>query len=190
MDGPFGEGTTVMHLRRQLSGDELTIGALQNLYDSLCRQGDVIAPALACVEELEEQHAWRVLWLMRQATRHGASITAAEWRRLGDAIDLSRHWLWRLCACQLLAEVQIPDEAREAIFPFLCAAFEDRRVIVRTWSISALCQYADLPEYRALVRKYFAAAQRDSGKSMQARLRHIKMPPLRDSPRRKRVAKE
>jgi hypothetical protein len=47
-----------------------------------------------------------------------------------------------------------------------------------------------LPEYRAVVRKYFAAAQGDSGKSMQARLRHIKMPALRDSARHKPVAKE
>lgn len=131
------------------------------------------ADCIALLQQLDSEYLWRALWLLRRSAEE-APLTGEDLERITEAVDEPMHWLTRLCLCQLLATTGCPESLRGAVAPMLCRSFEDRRVIVRAWALSALWTFVEDPLHGRRIRALRRVAAKDSQKSMQARLRHLK----------------
>lgn len=126
---------------------------------------------------LDPDQTWRIFWLLRQLAKT-RELSESELQQLSEKADATDHWIARLNLCQLFAATGVPATLREDIFPFLRESFGDHRVIVRAWAISALAHFGNDMRFRAEIGAMIRKAQKEGGKSMQARLRYVK--PLSD----------
>ncbi len=163
-----------------LLSSETKVNDLERLYSVDRHRQGFLEQAVKLTEVMEEEQAWRALWLLRRAAEDGA-LPQRDLIRVVENLGLTRHWTWRLVACQLLAAVDCPRAERDSVADFLSECFEDRRVIVRAWALSALCRGWSEDER---TKRCMAAARRDPAKAMQARLRHLGRPGLRSARKR------
>jgi hypothetical protein len=162
-----------------LHKETLTVGALEKIYASHGAREGFVREVLRSLDLLQPETTWRALWLLLASARDGR-IASDDLVQLSETPGDMTHWLSRLTFCQLLATTGCPPPARDDVFPILSECFEDRRVIVRAWAISALVHFDD-PQFRKPIATMRHAAQKDSAKSMQARLR--KLAPAVNKPR-------
>ncbi len=155
-----------------LGRERLTVTQLEQLYEQGKARPGFVHEVIATLGQLDPEKAHRALWLLRKVSAESC-LDAAAVSRVIECSDVSEHWLFRLTLCQLLAETTCPPEAAEDAFSVLRKCFDDRRVIIRAWALTALVR---LPRDRARegeIRERVRAAERDPAKSMQARLRHL-----------------
>jgi hypothetical protein len=162
-------------LENVLLSPEAKVHDLERLYSSERHRAEFLEHAVRLIEVMEAEDAWRVLWLLRRAAEDG-ELPQRDLGRVLQNLGLTRHWTWRLVACQLLAAVDCPRAEREYVADFLFECFEDRRVIVRAWALSALWRgWAGEERTRDCMK----TARRDPAKAMQARLRQLGRPERR-----------
>ncbi len=155
-----------------LSRNRLTARDLNSLYAEFHAHPDFARDLISTLDQLDADLTYRPLALLLKLAR-ASQLSSDHLPRLVDRLDTSDHWLHRLTACQLLAAVPLPPEFADDIFPFLQRCFTDRRVIIRAWALTAMLSFHSVPRFRPDVLAAVRVAQRDSAKSMQARLRQI-----------------
>ena len=159
-------------LLQTLARDEMRVPTLRRLYPELCEQSWFVHDAIAAMEQLDAEVAWRAAWLLQRAAREQRLDDNAV-ARIATAADGLTHWAARLIVCQLLAATGCPASARDAASDFLVAMFDDDRAITRAWALSAMARLTDDPEYAAVYRSMWQRCQSDPSKAMQARLRQL-----------------
>jgi hypothetical protein len=155
-----------------LSRERLTARDLDALYTRLHAHPDFAAELISALDQLDAHLTYRALALLLKLARASA-LSPQHLPRIADRLDASDHWLHRLIACQLLAAVPLPLAFADDIMPFLERSFDDRRVIVRAWALTAMLSFRRDPRFRSTVLAALHRARRDPAKSMQARLRQI-----------------
>ena len=150
----------------------MDVRALEHIYRAWPEKDVLASEALFAMRQLDADLAWRAVWLLRRLAREG-KLGERQLIQIAAAADEMTHWLSRLNLCQLFSTTNCPGAMREAAYPFLSECFSDRRVIVRAWAISALFGFRADPEYREPVAAMIRAAKKETGKAMQARLRHL-----------------
>ena len=148
------------------------VAGLERIYAAYGQRPDFVFEAVSSMRLSDPDVAWRAIWLVRRFARDQV-VPEPALARIAASVDEFSHWVARLALCQLFAETGCPSSLREAVFPFLCEAFADRRVIVRAWAISALMTFQSDPRYRSEIHALLRRARQDTGKSMQARLRRV-----------------
>jgi len=153
--------------------DGVDVTALRSVYDRCGAHPKFVSHAIGTLGQLASDDAWRAVWLLKRAVAD-LDLNGEDLRKIAELVDSSDHWVFRLTTCQLLAATGCPPELREQVFPFLQRCFGDRRTIIRAWALSGLIGFESDPLYRGSIQQMKRAAQRDSSKSMQARLRRLK----------------
>jgi hypothetical protein len=128
---------------------------------------------LRLLDRTEEEHGWRVLWLIKRLATD-AELAEEVLGELAERAPGFREWRARLTLCQIFGATACPSAARAALVPWLRdVCFRDRRVIVRAWAVSALWQIRHDPRYRREVEKISTKAAAETAPSMRARLRRL-----------------
>ena len=148
------------------------VATLERLYIENRECERFVSDIVSLLGQLDDDIAWRALWLLRRATKD-MPIPVPALIRVAESARAYRHWTWRLLMCQLFGTVQCPSSAREEFFPFLQDCFSDRRIIVRAWALSSMWLFRDDPDFRSRTLHCMRVARNDTGKSMQARLRRL-----------------
>jgi hypothetical protein len=157
-----------------LSKDDVDVPTLTRIYAGMENASEFLADAIRALHHLDDEQAWRALWLLRRCAEDNDNrLDEDSLIRISDRAGELRHWIARLNLCQLFAATGCPPAVRETLFPVLAACFDDRRVIVKAWAISALNTFARDPNYRDQIAGMLREAKRNPAKSMQARLRHL-----------------
>jgi hypothetical protein len=159
--------------QRTIEAGETTVATLRQLYLQLRASHGFLSEAAALLEVLDEDAAWRAVWILKTAAEDGL-LGVREIETVARNVEISRHWAARLLLCQLFAQVKCPESERENVFGFLLKCFEDRRGIVRAWALSAMWPLRRDPRFRKEIDRCFRTAHKDPGKAMQARLRHLR----------------
>jgi hypothetical protein len=165
-------------------GADAKVADLQRVYAENRSRMRFPAEVASLLEQLDEEIAWRAVWLMCRLAEEG-KLSERELGRVAESVDASRHWAWRLLVCQLFGRVACPADMRDEMFPFLQICFRDRRPIVRAWALTAQWLFLDDERYQAEIRRNFAEARKDPAKAMIARVRRLSQPrPGRTATRR------
>lgn len=155
-----------------LARDRLTARDLDALYTQFHAHPDFATELISALDQLDAHLTYRALALLLKLAR-ASGLSPEQLPRIADRLDASDHWLHRLIACQLLSAAPLPPELGEDIMPFLERSFDDRRVIVRAWALTAMLSFRSDPRFRSAVLAALRRARRDPAKSMQARLRQV-----------------
>ncbi|HUG13071.1 MAG TPA: hypothetical protein VMM36_18790 [Opitutaceae bacterium] len=155
-----------------IESEDTTVATLCELYARNRDAPGFLAAVATLLEVLEEDTAWRAVWILKAAAEEGV-LGVREIEIVARNLDVSRHWAARLILCQLFARVDCPEAEREILFCFLLKCFEDRRVIVRAWALSAMWRFRRDPRFRTEIERCMRAAGKDPGKAMHARLRQL-----------------
>lgn len=162
-----------MHpLLRDLGRERLSVATLERLHAQSGAQPGFVAAVISALGQLDPDIAYQAVWLLRKAAAE-SRLSETDLARIAELVDASPHWIYRLTMCQLFAETGCPAALRDQLFPFLCQCFNDRRVIIRAWALTAMLRFGEDPAFRREIRQNRRTAERDPAKSMQARLRHL-----------------
>ncbi len=155
-----------------LSTEALDVAALERIYRVYGQHPMFVADAISAMRQLDPDRAFRAAWLLCRRSRD-TEFDEPTLARIATCAEEMDHWISRLTLCQFFSRTGCPPAVRESLYPFLADCFNDRRVIIRAWALSALVPFADEPKYRPQVKKMMLEAQKDPSKAMQARLRHL-----------------
>jgi len=155
-----------------LAKESVKVAALERIYADTPEHPEFAREAIRAMRLLDSDITWRAVWLLKRLARD-RKLSEADLVRLASCADEMSHWAARLNLCQLFATTGCPLAAREALYPYLVECFANRRVMLRSWAISALVEFQDDPKYRKQVAAMLRQARTDSGGSMIARLRQL-----------------
>lgn len=153
-----------------IAGENVKVADLRVVYSQNRSRPAFPAEATSLLEQLDEDVAWRAVWLLCRSAEEGL-LTEHEQRRVAESIDASRHWAWRLLVCQLFGRVECVEDRRDEVFPFLQSCFRDRRPIVRAWALTAMWLFRTDRRYRREILRTMREARKDRAASMIARVR-------------------
>lgn len=114
-------------------------------------------------------------WLLRAWLEDGATLDAAQLRRIADRLEqVGAPWA-RLHLCQTVRSLGAPDlESAERIAVFLRDCRTSERPFLRAWATDGMCSLSQThPRYEAEADRMLADAFSDTAASVRARARKI-----------------
>jgi hypothetical protein len=157
-----------------LGKPSVNVAALERIYGGFGNAPGFVASAISAMRQLDAEVAWRATALLRRCAQDGR-LSESDLAEIAASADEVTQWIARLNLCQVFAITGCPESIREQVFPFLVNCYEDRRVIIRAWAISSLVTFQSDPAYAKEISVLVRRAGFDPQKSMQARLRQLKL---------------
>ena len=160
------------NLLQILSSKCLSVPELEELYAVYGQESWFIGETVRALRVLDPERAPGAVWLLAQAAKENR-LEAPVLKKLVELSAELTHWTSRLVLCQLFARARCPEDSSDELFAFLEECFQDRRVIVRAWAVSAMMPLSSDPRFKRQIAAHLRNAKADPAKSMRARMRHL-----------------
>lgn len=110
-----------------------------------------------------------VTWVLKSELETGRRLDEDLTVRLVAAVDTVTAWQAQLHICQIIAYLNVPENAREALRQWLIQRLDADRPFLRAWALDGLCHLPDTP-FGALLDRMAD----DPSASVQARVRNLR----------------
>ena len=163
-----------MSLRNELL-DSHDAAALEDLLSRNPATHLLVRSLVALVGDDDETVQTRATWMLKRLAENHVNLKAAHLIALFGSVSELTSWISKLHVCQMLQQVNIPEESTGSVAWLLERNLMDENRFLRAWSYSGFYELAKQhPKYIDYALEQLKRGETEKAASVKARIRNIR----------------